>query len=159
MKSGIISSFLLTTLIVLTFSGFSHAQVEWDVQRTFNLEEPALDVAISLNGRWVYVLTDQGEIHIYSHEGTLKGEISVGESVDRIKPGPAQDVLFIGSRKNKTLQIITLDFIQDINTKGSPFKGPADAPVVIAVSAIFKRLPAPSSCRYSNRCSQIIRNR
>lgn len=137
MKNGW-AVFLLSSLMVLTLSVSGYAQVEWDVQRTFNLEEAPLDVAISLNGRWVFVLTDPGEVHIYSHEGTLKGKISVGKGVDQIKPGPMEDVLFLGSRKNKTLQVITLDFVQEITITGSPVKGPNDAPVAVAVFSDFQ---------------------
>ena len=146
---------LMTSLLVLTLTGFSNAQVEWDVQRTFNLEKPALDVAVSLNGRWVYVLIDQGEIHIYSHEGTRKGKISVGNSADGIKPGPAEDVLFISNRENKTLQVIMLDFIRNINTKGSPFKGPADAPVVMAVFSDFQ---SPACAKLMPVLEQVLTN-
>jgi hypothetical protein len=39
---------------------------------------------------------------------------------------------------NKTVEIVTIDFIQNINVSGSPFKGPEDAAVVIAVFDDFE---------------------
>lgn len=44
----------------------------------------------------------------------------------------------LSSRTGSTVQLITLDFIQNINVTGSPFKGPADAPIAIAVFSDFQ---------------------
>jgi hypothetical protein len=52
--------------------------------------------------------------------------------------GPKEDLLLLKSRKNRTVEILVLDFIQKINTSGSPFKGPKDAPVEIAVFSDFE---------------------
>ena len=68
----------------------------------------------------------------------LKDKISVGSHVDGLKVGPEEDILLLTSRKNKTVQILLLDFIQDIDISNSPFKGPADAPVEIAVFSDFQ---------------------
>jgi len=65
-------------------------------------------------------------------------KIPIGEHIDQINVGPRDDVLLLKSRQNKTVQILTVDFIKEINTIGSPFKGPADAPVVIAVFSEFQ---------------------
>lgn len=116
----------------------STAAVEWDILSTFTLEKAPVDMAVSLNGRLVYVLTDGGTIYIYSTEGTLKDKISVGKSIDRITIGPREDLLFISSSENKTVQLVTVGFVQHINVTGSPFKGPADAKVVIAVFSDFQ---------------------
>jgi protein-disulfide isomerase len=129
---------LLILLIVLIGSGLGHAQGEWDVQRTFNLENPPLDVKLSATGKWVFVLTEQGEILVYSPHGALKDTISVGKSIDGIEPGPVDDVLLIYSRKKKILEIITIDLVQSINISDSPFKGSADAPVAVAVYTDFQ---------------------
>jgi len=130
--------FLLTSFIVLTLSAQTSARVEWDVQKTLKLEETPIDVAVSRNGRWIYVLTDQRDILIYSGDGKLTDTISVEKSIDGIKAGPRENVLLLTSRKNKTVQVLVLDFIQNIDVSGSPFKGPADAPVVIAVFSDFQ---------------------
>jgi hypothetical protein len=124
--------FVLTPLIVAAFFSQSAALVEWDVQRTLRLETPPLDVAVSVKGTRIFVLTEQGNILIYSSDGTLQDEISVGNHVDGIHAGPSEDVLLVTSRKNKTVEYITVDFIQDIDISGSPFKGASEAPVVIA---------------------------
>jgi protein-disulfide isomerase len=136
---GRFAIFLLTSLILLTAVAFSQAQDDWQVRRSFDLEGVTpLDVEISARGKWVFVLTDKGEILIYSPRGTLKDTISVGKHIDSIEPGPVDDVLFLSSRKKKTLEIITVDLVQNIDISASPFKGPADAPVAMVAYTDFQ---------------------
>jgi hypothetical protein len=52
--------------------------------------------------------------------------------------GPREDVLLLTSGNAKTVQIITLDFIQEINISESPFKGNADAPVAVTTFTDFQ---------------------
>ncbi len=112
--------------------------LEWDVFQTLNLDAPPIDVAITNDGRKLFILTDQGEILVYSRSTKPDAKINVGKHVDRIKLGPRGDTLILSSGKNKTVQMVNIDFIQTINTAGSPFKGPEDAPVVIAVFDDFE---------------------
>lgn len=129
---------MLTSFIVVAFFSHSLASVEWNVQRTLKLENSPIDVAVSVNGRWIFVLTNQGNILIYSADGKLKDKIAVGNHVDGIKAGPKEDILFLTSRKNKTVQDIALDFVHNIDVSNSPFKGSTHAPVVIAVFSDFQ---------------------
>ena len=128
----------LSLLFFLTSVVHGHAEVEWNLHRTFKTQKAPLDVDVSIDGRWVFVLTDQGEILIYSSNGGLKDTIHVGDTIDEIKAGPREDILFLSSRKDSTVQLITLDFVEQINIAGSPFKGPADAPVAITVFSDFQ---------------------
>jgi hypothetical protein len=130
--------FLLIPLIVLTFFAQGNAMVESDVLKTLKIEKTPLDVAVSFSGRWVFVLTNKGKILIYSSNGKLNDTISVDKSIDSIKVGGREDIIFLISRKNKTFHILALDFIKNIDISGSPFKGPTDAPVVITVFSDFQ---------------------
>ncbi len=130
--------FFLIAVIFFTLSSPVKGEVEWDVKKTLKLESPPVDLAASLNGKYIYVLTDQGSILIYSVEGKLEDRISVGRQVDGIRVGPWEDVILLTSKKNKQVQILLLEFIKDIDLSNSPFKGPADAPVQIAVFSDFQ---------------------
>ena len=134
-RSGV---FLLTAILLLTLSAMANGAVEGEVKKTLNLESPPLDLAASLNGQYIYVLTAQKNILVYSVEGKLEGKIPVESQVDSIKVGPWEDVILLTSKKNKQVQILLLDFIKDIDLSHSPFKGPADAPVEIAVFSDFQ---------------------
>jgi hypothetical protein len=130
--------FLVTLVLLFTWLTLSPATVEWDVAGTLNLKQKPRDAAIALNGRWIYVLTYDGEILIYSSDGRLEDTISVGKSVEGIKVGPREDVLLLTSGQDKTVQLVLLDFIQEINISESPFKGNSDAPVAIATFNDFE---------------------
>lgn len=131
---------IIPMVFVFLLIGFSYspADVEWDVQRTLKIKEKPRDVAMSPNGKWLFVLTEKGEVLIYSQDGTLNGRISVGNRVDGIKAGPREDILLLTSQQDSTIKFVSLDFIQKIDLTGSPFKGPADAPVAVAVFTDFQ---------------------
>jgi hypothetical protein len=131
---------MFTILIVLGcfVDGLAADSVEYNIQKTLQLEAAPIDVAIAPDGKRIFVLTDQGEILIYSSTAQIEAKINVGAHVDQIKLGPKGNTLIISSRENKTVEIVTLDFIYKINVSGSPFKGVQDAPVVIAVFDDFQ---------------------
>jgi hypothetical protein len=133
-------SLLITIAIVLGAftNGLASDNVEWNVYKTMQLDATPIDVVLTPDGRRIFVLTDQGEVLIYSSTNKMEAKIDVGKHVDQIKLGPRGETLILKSSKNKTVQLVTIDFVQKINTSGSPFKGPKDAPVVIAVFDDFQ---------------------
>jgi DNA-binding beta-propeller fold protein YncE len=137
---GLFTIFLLILFVMpaVIIDSQAFATVEWDLRRSIEIDAVPIDVALSPDGRRLFVLTDQGNILVYSTKNTPTDKIHVGNHVDQIKIGPGGDVLILSSRKDKRVQIVTLDFIQNINIVGSPFKGVPDAPVVIAVFTDFQ---------------------
>ena len=129
---------LLAFLIIPALYTQSSASVEWDTYKTLELAVQPLDIAVSKNGDTIFVLAKSGKILIYSSDGKLQDEVDVGNHFDQIEAGPSEEWLFLSSRKNKTVEILHIDFIQTIDTSGAPFKGPANAPVVIAVFSDFQ---------------------
>jgi DNA-binding beta-propeller fold protein YncE len=131
---------VFSVLIVLGSMTMSHAaaSVEWDVEKTLQLKSEPIDVAVSPDGSRIFVLNDLGQILIYSSEGSFLDKIAVGKQFDHVTVSPRGDQLILNSRKKKSVQVITLDFIQDINVSGSPFKGSESAPVVIAIFDDFE---------------------
>jgi len=131
---------LLAALIVLVAlaNSLAFASVEWEIIKTLDMEAVPIDVALSPDGKRLFVLTDKGNILVYSSGDNPVHKISVGDHVDQIKMGPKGHLLILSSRKNRKVQLITLDFIQNINVSGSPFKGDGDTPVVVAVFSDFE---------------------
>jgi hypothetical protein len=141
MKWKKIRSIVLFTLAIVlgaAVNSFAAGSVEWNILKTLQLEATPTDVAITPDGRRIFVLTEQGEVVIYSSAGKVEAKIDVGQHVDQIKLGPRGSTIILKSGQNKTVQIVTLDFIQKINTAGAPFKGAEDAAVVIAVFDDFQ---------------------
>ncbi len=132
--------FFLTLSVSIAAAVFSpcFAVLEWSVLNQLKLDTPPIDIAVSLNDKWVFVLNDRGEVLVFSKEGSFKEKIIVGKHIDQIKVGPRENLLYLNSRRNKTVDIVEFDFIHNINAADSPWKGPADAPVVIAVFTDFE---------------------
>ena len=124
--------------LIFAAASICYAEVEWEISKTLNIEGTPLDIAVSPDVKYIYVLTEDGNIRIYSPGGTLEDTIRVGKDLNRIKLGPKGEYLFVSSRQDKTLKIIRLSFIHDISATASPMKGNKDAPVVIAVFSDFQ---------------------
>jgi hypothetical protein len=112
------------------------AALDGNVIQTFNLKDPPLDVAFSTSRNKVFVLTDKGQIQVYEPNGTLDETMDVGKEFDRFWHIQGSDVLVLSEKK--TVQIVELNFVEQIDTSGSPFRGPENAPVVVAVFSDFE---------------------
>jgi hypothetical protein len=126
----------LTALISLPPAGF--AALDVTVIQTLNLKHPPLDVVFSTSRNKVFVLTGKGQIQIYDPNGTLMETVNVGKEFDHFWHIQGSDVLMLGSRDKKKVKIIELNFVEQIDTSGSPFRGPENAPVVVAVFSEFE---------------------
>jgi DNA-binding beta-propeller fold protein YncE len=125
-------------LTVLTAASWVFAAVELNLQKTLKIDGVPVDVVVSQDGNLTFVLTDNGTVLIYDQIGNLTDTVAVGPHIDQIEIDPQAERLFAASRQNKTVEIITLDFIHEINMLGSPSKGPQEAPVTIAVFSDFQ---------------------
>ena len=133
-----IPAILLAVAVLFIKSNFAFAEVEWTIKQTLDMKTTPVDVAASPDWQKLFILTESGDIQIYSGNGILIDTITVGTHVDKITVGPKGSVLILKSSQDKKVQIVTLDFIQKINVSGSPYKGPENAPVVIAVFSDFE---------------------
>ncbi len=128
--------FALVAIMVtawVSFPGMAQADVDWKVLKSLDLKSAPLDVAPSMDGQRLFILTP-GEVLVYSiPEGKINDRITVDKEFDRIVSLPRGDTLSISSSKKKMLQIIMLETIYKIDISGLPVKGPKDAPVTIAV--------------------------
>jgi hypothetical protein len=132
------TNLLLAMTFVLAASAAGLAEVEWHTVERLALDSVPRDVSVTHDGQTLYILTEKGDILVYSQDGALKDTIKIGPHADSIEIGQDGDVLYVISRQKKTVETVQLDFIHSINTEGSPFKGPENAPVVIAVFSDFQ---------------------
>lgn len=128
--------------------------VEWETVNTLQMEAPSRDVAFSPDGSKIFVLSETGKVNIYSAAGEPKGTIEVGKEADQIRVGPKGDLLIVNSRRNKSIRVIQLEYVQDIDISGSPFKGPEDAPVVLT---IFDDFECPYCARLVPVLDQVVK--
>ena len=138
---------VLFTMVIVVGAAvniFAAGNVEWNILKTLQLEATPIDVAITPDGRRIFILTDQGEIVIYSSTGKMEAKIDVGQHVDQLKLGPKGTSLILSSGRNKTVQIVALDFIQKIRENSGSFTTCYLKIITSSMTKKFKILPLQS---------------
>ncbi len=136
MKQKALSVIFTCLLVLLPLSG-AHAAFVIQQEGTVELKETPIDIAVSFDGQWSFVLTEEGNIHILAANGAPLQQISGAAGFDRIE-FTAGNRLILTSSKTKKFKIIVLGQVHELNNAGSPFKGPANAPVEVAVFDDFQ---------------------
>jgi DNA-binding beta-propeller fold protein YncE len=126
----------LALLLVAPAPG--NAAAEWEVVRSLNTGTRPLDVAVSMDGRSVFVLTEDGVLSIYTPDGALTETFQLAKDAERIAIAPDGERVYVTSRQGKRVDVVQLDFVREIALAGSPAKGPERAPVTIAVFSDFQ---------------------
>jgi protein-disulfide isomerase len=125
-------------LVLLFGAGGAHAGVEMAVVKTFDTGAAPLDAVMSHDGKRIFILTGE-ELRVHAAEsGEIEARIGLSGHFDTLRLAAMEDRLLLGSSSRKILEIVTLDYIRKIDTAGSPFKGPEDAPVVLTVFGDFE---------------------
>lgn len=114
------------------------AGLEWQVEKEASLDAQPSGLAVSPDGKWIFVLMP-GEIQVHSpSNGEIITRIPIDRSYDRLAYSPKESELVLTSTTGKKLQIIRLDPVYDIDISGLPFKGPQNAPVTVAVFSDYQ---------------------
>ena len=120
------------------FVGSVSAELEWTFRKPVPLTSAPLDNAVSADGQLLFMLSE-GQIAVYSlTRNQTINTIPIDPDYDRISVSPKGNRLIVTSSTGKSLKIIDLEFIQNIDVSGLPLKGPADAPVTIAVFSDYQ---------------------
>jgi hypothetical protein len=116
----------------------AQAEVEKGASKTLNLDGKPIDMAVSADGKYTFILAEGGKILIVGNNGELKDTLQVSDSVVSIGTSPNGDFLILADSKANTVEFLKISFVVDIDITNLPFKGPADAPVVIAVFSDYQ---------------------
>jgi len=133
-----ILAFQLVLALLVASAGPCRAALEWEILKSLNTGARPVDVAVSADGKSVFVLTDDGVVSIYTGDGALTEKITVGGQPERIAVAPEGDRLYVTQRQGRRVDVIQLDYVRQINLTGAPFKGSEKAPVTIAVFSDFQ---------------------
>ena len=130
------------------------ADVDWRIKSKLQLSETPVDMGLSRDGQWLYLLTASGNLLVYSSQGVFNGKMAVGQGFDKIEAGPTRDDIYLLSSTKKEIQDIEVSYTMQIDTAGSPFRGPADAPVVIVEFTDFQ---CPYCARLGTTLDEIMK--
>jgi DNA-binding beta-propeller fold protein YncE len=109
------------------------AKVDLTPFRQTNIGARPLDVAASPDGKLVFVLIPE-ELLVYSiPDNTVTNRIPLAGGFDRVAYSPTAKLIILTSSTAGTLKAIKVETVFPIDISGHPFKGPADAPVTIAL--------------------------
>ena len=129
---------ILVAALIFCFSAVGMAEVVTGDSKTFKLDAKPIDMTTTADGKYTFVLAEGGKVLVLDKSGTVKDTLSVKESVVSIGTSPSGDFLLLADSKSNTLEIVRISFVVDIDITGLPFKGPANAPVVIAVFSDYQ---------------------
>lgn len=115
-----------------------YAAVDAEIVQNLKVAPGVLDTALSGDGKFFFVLSSKGVVDIYPTAGGDKDQIVVEGKVDKIVSSQAGDLLFVTDSQAGATRMVSLDFLKDIDVAGAPFKGPENAPVVVAVFSDFQ---------------------
>lgn len=109
------------------------ADIDWTVRRQFQAAGQPLDIALSNDGKLMFVLTTE-TVAVYADDAeTPFKQIPVTGNFDRILYSETTGSLILSSTSTHTVKVLEIDFVQKISIEGSPFKGPENAPVTLVV--------------------------
>ena len=135
----LVASFLLAcTIVMVGLVGNGNAEMEFDVRQTIPLAKKAVDIATSGDGKYLYVLLEGGVVDVYDQSGQRQESLQIGGAIDKIAASPDGSILFLTDSAANTVKIAEVSYLASIDTVGSPYKGKADAPVVIVVYSDFQ---------------------
>ncbi|PLX98297.1 MAG: hypothetical protein C0623_13315 [Desulfuromonas sp.] len=124
------------TLLFLLPAAIVPAEVEWQVNGNLKLDSDPIDMTTSADGQRVFVLQENGKIQVLDAWGRPQESLDLDFAAEKIAVSPDGERLILN--KGKEVQLVSLEFIKKIDISGSPFKGPDDAKVVVAVYSDFQ---------------------
>jgi len=139
MRRGTLAGIMLILLAIICLTPRSvFAEIEWTVKKQLKLEAAPADVASSVDGKWIFVLTS-GEILVYSvTDDKVVNRIPVDKTFDHLTYSVPDKSLIASSSAEKTLKIIQLEITQHFSLEGLPFEGPKNAPVTLVVFSDYQ---------------------
>ncbi len=112
--------------------------VEWKTVQSWPTGNRTLDMVHSLDGKYIFILNDKQQVQVFNRQGQLQGSIPVSTGVSAIDIAPQGEMLYLIDNEKNTFTAVSISFVVNIDTADSPFEGPADAPVTIAVFTDFE---------------------
>lgn len=131
---------LLASFICLLLSAtpaLAISTVDVRMLRSVSLNANPVQVIATADGQRIYVLTDHGEVQLFTANGEQVGTFDAGPGVTGITPqGSNRLILEMGQQQQ--ILLVALEPVVQISTTGSPSLGPVSAPVTITIFDDFE---------------------
>jgi len=129
---------LLPSLLGAQTLPSSSESVDWNIKAKWKIDAKPIDLVHSLDNKKVFILADDGNIHVFSAEGAKLGRIPIDKGVTAIDIEPRGNLVYLINGEDNTFTSLTVSFTTTIDVTGSPFLGNENAPVVLAVFSDFQ---------------------
>jgi DNA-binding beta-propeller fold protein YncE len=116
----------------------SDGSLEWRTLTSMDLPAKALHFKRSLDGKYLFVLTEDHRVLVYDQRNTLQGSIPVDPGVTDLDIAPQGQLLYLIDTEKQVTTTLAIDFVVDIDTSNSAYKGNIDAPVTVVVFSDFQ---------------------
>ncbi|NNK94377.1 MAG: hypothetical protein HKP41_08510 [Desulfobacterales bacterium] len=136
--AGAVSLLLFIPSISIASTQDSSSGLIFEKTKGWQLPYKPIDVVQSVDGQFIFVLTENNRVLIYEPNGNLKGSIPVENGITAIETDARGENIYLIDQEKNNFSSISIDFVVDINTDGSPFQGKPNAPVTIAVFTDFE---------------------
>jgi protein-disulfide isomerase len=114
----------------------AHAAVEWTFKNQLNLEASPIQMISASDGKTIYILIP-GKIVVYSiPENRVIDFMPVDRKFDHLSVSGKDKLFLLSSSKDTSISVFERK--KTIDYSGLPFKGPSDAPVVVAVFSDYQ---------------------
>jgi hypothetical protein len=142
-KQSLVAGLTAGALLTTPLSGIAAApngqpELLFDKRVQWQLPYSPVDMVQSVDGKYIYILTDNHKLLIYEPNGTLKASVDVDPGVVAIDTDARGENVLLIDQDNKSFSIFSVDFVAEIDISGAPVKGKADAPVTVAVFSDFE---------------------
>lgn len=137
--TALVAALLLTSSVTgITATQSGNPEILFDKSRQWQLPYVPTDMVQSVDGQYIYILTDNHKLLIYEPNGNLKASVDVDPGVVAIDTDARGENVLLIDKDSKTFSVFSVSFVTEIDIAGAPFKGKADAPVTVAVFSDFE---------------------
>ena len=135
---SVIALLTVTSTSASTPASGSDGSLEWRTLTSMDLPAKALHFKRSLDGKYLFVLTEDHRVLVYDQRNTLQGSIPVDPGVTDLDIAPQGQLLYLIDTEKQVTTTLAIDFVVDIDTSNSAYKGNIDAPVTVVVFSDFQ---------------------
>jgi hypothetical protein len=136
--ASVIALLTVTSTSASTPASGSDGSLEWRTLTSMDLPAKALHFKRSLDGKYLFVLTEDHRVLVYDQRNTLQGSIPVDPGVTDLDIAPQGQLLYLIDTEKQVTTTLAIDFVVDIDTSNSAYKGNIDAPVTVVVFSDFQ---------------------